>query len=139
MTFSFSAKAMQRRAASLLAERGIAATEGMLADGSPTLLLGPGTAGSNSAFVKIAPIVTGRVDVLGLTQPRSGPHTIDVVLEADESTWAFRLPVMGVLLALGAELRLYQSASGNTVGAEDIIVGNLQATFAPAGGVNVQA
>lgn len=110
-------------------------TEGFDASGLPTLLVGAGTAGSQSAFIRVKPIDSIGTDSLGLTQRSFGPHVIQVVLETStianvalmlESN---KLPLLGELLGRGTRVELYMSANTNAVDVADITSGNLKQTW----------
>lgn len=93
------------------------------------LLVGAGTAGSDSVFVRIKPQgITGAVDVLGLAQQAFNPHVAQVVLEsnptggagADVGTWATRLAVIGYLVSTGVRVEIYFTANTTAVSASGI-------------------
>lgn len=103
-------------------------------DGAPLLRVGAGTAGSQSALVKVKDIPQIGKDSLGLAQETFCPEVVQVVLE--ESTIANvalmtevnKAQLLNVLVGMGAsKVELYMSANTNTVGAEDLISGNLKA------------
>lgn len=81
-------------------------------------LIGAGTAGSDSAFVRVRPVATIMTDVLGLAQHSYTPHVAQVVFEAnptaaagaDVGTWATRMAVLGGLIERGIRVELYLSA-----------------------------
>lgn len=96
--------------------------------GEAELLVGAGTAGSDSVFVRISAISTINKDVLGLSQNVFTPHVAQVVVEgnvtagagADIGTWATRLAVLGCLVAKGVKVELYVRATGNAAAAAGI-------------------
>ncbi len=99
-------------------------------------LIGAGTAGSDSAFVRVRPVPTIAVDVLGLAQQSFTPHVAQVVFEAnptagagaDVGTWATRMTVLGALIERGIRVELYLSANTAAVSAAGI-TGAPTATF----------
>lgn len=117
----------------------IAQTKAFASDQAPTLLLGTGLTTTDSVFIKIAPVTSLQVDVLGLAQTVFTPHVIQMVIEAnyegatdtvlDVGTWATRLAVIGVLVSKGVKVELYVMANGSTLSASGITSGNLKATF----------
>jgi hypothetical protein len=104
-------------------------------DGSPYVIVGAGTAGSQSALVKVSAEQPLGVDGLGLTPRAFSPHVMQVVLEtstiADVAlmTEANKLALMGEVEKWGTKIQLYMSANTNAVGPEDITSGNLKATW----------
>lgn len=136
------AQALASAIASELALRlkaaGLAVVEDIAADLMPLVKVGPQTAGSKSALIKVLPQdwPTAK-DILGLTGQIFGPHRIQIVLESNASAGAGAdihamdtlLPILAVCVLKGTRLEVYQSANGNAVGVEDIVSGNLKATF----------
>lgn len=105
-------------------------------DGFPLLRVGDGTAGSQSALVKVKDIPQIGKDSLGLAQETFTPEVIQVVLESSTianvalMTEANKAQLLNVLIAVGAsKCELYLSANTNTVGPEDIVSTNLVATL----------
>jgi len=104
-------------------------------DGSPYLLVGAGTAGSQSALVKVSAEQPLGVDGLGMTPRAFSPHVMQVVLETSTianvalMTEANKLALMGEVEKWGTKIELYMSANTNAVGPEDIVSGNLKATW----------
>lgn len=103
--------------------------------GLPTVLVGAGTAGSQSAFIRVKAIDSIGTDSLGLTQRSFGPHVMQVVLETSTianvalMTEINKLPLMAEIVGRGTRVELYMSANGNAVDVADIIPGNLKATW----------
>lgn len=101
----------------------------------PTLALGAGTAGSQSAFIRVKPIDSIGTDSVGLTQRSFGPHVIQLVLETSTianvalMTEANELAILGEILGRGTRVELYMSANTNPVDVADITSGNLKATW----------
>jgi hypothetical protein len=101
------------------------------------LLIGAGTAGTDSVFIRFTPIATVQKDVLGLAQQVFTPHIAQVVIEAnpaggagaDVGTWATRLAIIGSLIAKGIRVELYQVSNTTAVSSAGIAAGNLQASF----------
>jgi hypothetical protein len=110
-------------------------TEGFDSSGLPTLLVGAGTAGSQSAFIRVKAVDSIGTDSLGLTQRSFGPHVIQVVLETSTianvalMTEVNKVALMAPVFGRGTRVELYMSANGNAVDVADIIVGNLKATW----------
>ncbi len=104
-------------------------------DGSPYVLVGAGTAGSQSALVKISGEQPLGVDGLGLTPRSFSPHVAQVVLETSTianvalMTEANKLAFLGEVEKFGTKIELYMSANGNAVDPTDISSGNLKATW----------
>jgi hypothetical protein len=104
-------------------------------DGSPYVLVGAGTAGSQSAIVKISAEQPLGVDGFGLTPQAFTPHVAQVVLETSTianvalMTEANKLALLGEVEKFGTKIELYMSANTNAVGTEDIVSGNLKATW----------
>lgn len=120
----------------------LAVAEAIDSDEAPLVKVGAGTAGSASALIKIIPQDWPLAkDILGLTATIFTPHKIQLVLEANHAgttdnvadilTDAQLLPILGVIVLRGCRVELYRSANGNAVGPEDIVAGNLKATFDP--------
>ena len=119
--------ALKRRFASV--------AEGFDASGNPTLLIGAGSAGSQSAFIRIKPVDSIGTNSIGQTQPAYGPHVIQLVLETSTIantpllTGANALPLFAELSARGCRLELYMSANTNAVDVADIVSGNLKGAW----------
>jgi hypothetical protein len=106
----------------------------------PLVKVGPQTAGSQSALIKIVPQDFPLAkDILGLQATIFTPHKAQIVLEANQAgtadniadfvSWPVKLPVLAAVVGLNTRVELYESATGNAVGPEDIISGNLKASF----------
>lgn len=104
-------------------------------DGSPYVLVGAGTAGSQSAIVKVSAEQPLGVDGLGLTPRAFSPHVMQVVLETSTianvalMTEANKLALMGEVEKWGTKIELYMSANNNVVDPTDISSANLKATW----------
>lgn len=104
-------------------------------DGSPYVIVGAGTAGSQSALVKVSAEQPLGVDGLGLTPRAFTPHVMQVVLETSTlanvalMTEANKLALMGEVEKFGTKIELYMSANTNAVDPTDIVSGNLKATW----------
>ncbi len=118
-----------------LVRKGYTVTDTVDSSNNAALALGAGTAGSQSAYIKVKPIDSIGTDSIGLTQRSFGPHVIQVVLETSTIanvsllTGANLLAIMGCILPMGTRVELYMSANTNAVGPEDIVSGNLKATW----------
>lgn len=115
----------------------LAKTKSFGATGESDLMVGAGTAGTDSVFVRFCTVGTIQKDVLGLAQTVFTPHIAQIVIEgnntggagADVGTWATRLAVLGAVIAKGTRVELYQTANTTAPSASGITVGNLQAAF----------
>lgn len=118
-----------------LVRKGFTVVDGIDASGNATLALGAGTAGSQSAFMRVKPIDSIGTDSVGLTQRSFGPHVIQVVLETSTIantpllTGANQVALYGCLFPIGTRVELYMSANTNAVEVSDITSGNLKATW----------
>jgi hypothetical protein len=96
--------------------------------GDADLTIGAGTAGSDSAFIRITPVASLWKDIVGLPQTVFTPHVAQVVFEAnpaggagaDVGTWATRLAIIGCLVARGIKVEVYFSANTAAVSAAAI-------------------
>ncbi len=110
-------------------------TQGYDASANPQVTVGAGTAGTQSAYIRIVPEATIQVDGLGLTQRVYTPHIIQVVLETSTiaavslMTEANKFLLVGELLKHGTKVELYMSANTNAVDVADITSGNLIQTW----------
>ena len=104
-------------------------------NGNPTLAIGSGAAGSQSAFVRVqpqavAPVYVGGpgpvTDALGITQNTYGPHQVQLVLESSAvagqalMSAANVFQIVGTLISFGASTELYLSANTVAVSAAGI-------------------
>jgi hypothetical protein len=105
------------------------------ASGDPSFVLGAGTAGSQSAFIKVTGDQPLGVDGLGLTPRAFGTHVIQVVLETSSIanvallTEINKLPLLGEVEKFGTRVELYMSANGVAPAFAGITSGNLKATW----------
>lgn len=106
-------------------------------DKLPYVLVGAGTAGSQSALVKVVDYTTLGTNAIGQSVVGYGnPVVIQVVLEASTIsnvpllTGANLLPLLGTLAKRGARIQLWLSANTNAVDVTDI-TGAPAATFDP--------
>lgn len=104
----------------------------------PTILVGAGTAGSESMFVRVKPIDWSlSQNVIGQTSQVYTPNVIQIVTEANAAatlgcgffSLADILPLLGEILSKGTKVEWYQSANTNPVDVSDIVSGNLKASF----------
>lgn len=104
-------------------------------DGAPLILVGDGTAGSQSMLVKVKQFDPIGTNAIGQSVQGYSPHICQVVLETSTianvalMTEANEIAALGEVLKLGTRVELYMSANGNAVDASDIISGNLKATW----------
>lgn len=137
MANSYKAVAFRDQLNSDLALRlsALARTKGFDASNNPTLLVGAGTAGSQSAFIRVKQLDSINVDVLGLAQNVFTPHVVQLVLEMSTVTDCPLMimqnlaPLMGELLKMGCRLEVYETANTTAPTVAGIIAGNLKATF----------
>lgn len=114
------------------------------ADQNPLIQIGTGVAGAKGALVKIMPLDWPLAkDILGLSSPVYTPHKIQVAFEAmtivvnntgadtvtDPNTWAEKLAILAALSARGCKIELFESAAGDSPDADDLIDGNLKASY----------
>lgn len=115
---------------------GLAITTGLDASANPTILVGAGTAGSQSAFIRIKQQDTVWTNpILGTTQRVYTPHVVQVVVETSTIanvpllTAANFSKILMDVTKFGTKVEIYMSANTNTVGVEDIVSGNLKVTL----------
>jgi hypothetical protein len=104
----------------------------------PYVLVGAGTAGSQSALLKIADILPVGFNAIGQAAVSYGnPCKIQAVLETSAVsnvpllTGANITQLLGMLAHRGSRIELYQSANGTAVAIAQITSGNLKTTFEP--------
>ncbi len=107
-------------------------------DGSPLIHVGTGVAGDPSATVKVKPIDWPLAkDVLGLASQVYTPHEILVVFEGVSAGGVEPMEIANksaILMALalrGCRVVVYETANGDTVGADEFVAANYKATFDP--------
>lgn len=114
---------------------GLARTKGFDASQNPTLQVGTGAIGSQSAFIRIKQLDSLNQDILGLSQNVFTPHVIQLVLETSAVANVPLMTIdnltvlMGEVLKRGVRLEVYLSANGNAADVADIVAGNLKQTF----------
>lgn len=103
-------------------------------DGLPLVRVGAGTAGTQSALLKIKDLPQIGKDSLGLAQETFTPEVVQVVLEESTianvalMTEANKAQLLNKVLGLGcSKVELFMSANTNAVGPEDLVSGNLKA------------
>lgn len=120
-----------------LTHRGFVMTSSYDTDGSPLLRVGTAGAGNQTALIKIKEIAPLGTNVIGQAAVGYCPLVAQLVLETStianvallvESS---KLALVGELGHRGAQVELYMSANTNATGPEDIVSGNLKATFDP--------
>lgn|SRR5574343_315488 len=138
MAQSYKSQALAAELRDALAKRFPTVSDILFAgDGSPYVLVGAGTAGSQSAIVKVSAEQPLGVDGLGLTPRAFSPHVMQVVLETSTianvglMTEANKLALLGEVEKFGTKVELYMSANTNAVDPTDITSGNLKATWEP--------
>lgn len=111
-----------------------ARSAGFDTDNMPLVRVGAGTAGSQSALLKVKDLPQIGKDAIGLSQETFCPEVIQIVLETSTianvalMTMANVGKLLNETLGIGAsKVEIYMSANGNTVGEEDIVSGNLKA------------
>jgi len=107
-------------------------------DGGALIRVGTAGAGNQTALVKVVDIAPLGSDAIGLAARNYGnPLVIQVVLETSSianvalMTEANKVALLGAAFHRGSRVELYMSANGNATGPEDIVSGNLKATFEP--------
>lgn len=114
----------------------LAKTKSFGATGEADLMVGAGTAASDSVFVRFAAVGSIQKDVLGLAQTVFTPTVAQLVIEgnptggagADVGTWATRLAVIAAIVAKGVRVELYTTANTTAPSAAGI-TGTPAATF----------
>lgn len=115
-----------------LAKRFATVSGGFDSSGNPTIQVGAGTIGSQSAFLRVKAVDPIGTDSLGLTQRSFGPHVVQVVLETSSVAnvalllESAKLPLLAEVCARGTRVELYMSANGNAADVTDITSGNLK-------------
>lgn len=138
---NYTAKASQIRDGlhQSLASRGLACVDGNDTDGCPTLAVGPGTAGSKSAFLKFSNIDwPNALNALGLAAGAYGPERVQLVTEANPAAGAGAdildlqtlANITGDVFKQGCKVEWFQSAAGTAPAAAGI-TGNPAATYWP--------
>jgi hypothetical protein len=116
---------------------GLVVTTGVDGSGNPTIAVGAGTAGSQSAFIRVLQDYTPslQVDGIGQVQRVYTPHVIQLVLETSTianvalMTEVNKAKLMKEVMKFGTKVELYMSANTNAVDVADITSGNLQASI----------
>jgi hypothetical protein len=134
---SYKSVALRDELSSSLAVRlsALSRTKGFDSSQNPTLQLGAGTAGTQSAFIRIKPLDSINVDVLGLAQNVWTPHIVQLVLETSSvaGVQLLLMTTLGILMpalaSIGARLEVYMSANGTAADASQITAANLKSTF----------
>lgn len=115
---------------------GLAVTTGLDSSGNPTILVGAGTAGSQSAFIRIKQQDNIFTDPVTYNAARSyTPHVTQVVVETSSIanvpllTGANYAKILTDVLKIGTKVELYMSANTNAPDVADITSSNLKATI----------
>jgi len=128
------ADVLKKRTTLAVAEGFDASTDGP----HPTILVGAGTAGSASVFIRIKPLAwENSFNVIGQQAQVYTPHVLQLVTEANPTAGAGAdilnrqqlLSVLGDARQLGTRIEWYQSANGNAPEVSDITTANLVATY----------
>lgn len=111
-------------------------------DGNPLVFLGTGVAGTKNTIFKVLNVVWPLAkDILGLESQVFTPHVIRVGFEAptttaaadtDPNTLQDKLLSLAVALSRGTRVEVYESAAGDSPDADDLIAGNLKASYEPS-------
>ncbi len=128
------------RLASDLQRRGYTVAQGTASDGAPTIAIGAGTAGSQSAFIKIARFSagSGSLNAIGTALDSPVPLLVQVVIETSTIanvgllTAANLLPIVTECVKPGSRVELYMSANTAAPSAAGIAAGNLKLTLDPS-------
>jgi hypothetical protein len=116
---------------------GLAITTGLDASANPTILVGAGTAGSQSAFIRIKQQDVIFPDpIFGVTTQRAyTPHVTQIVVETSGTanvpllTGANFAKILTDVLKFGTKVELYMSANTNAPDVADITSSNLKTTI----------
>jgi hypothetical protein len=116
---------------------GLVTTSGLDASANPTILLGAGTAGSQSAFIRIKQQENIFPDpIFGITTQRSyTPHVTQIVVETSTIanvpllTGANFSKILMDVLKFGTKVELYMSANTDAPAVGEITTANLKATL----------
>jgi hypothetical protein len=128
---------VQQLAEVVKARLGTAFAIGQDASGDPTIVFGPGTAGTVSAFVRIKPRDVSPVfDIVGHVQPQYGkPHKAEIVIEgisgagANPAGYALPNALVAELARVGVKVELYVVANGVAPTAAGAIAANLKSVW----------
>lgn len=118
-----------------LARRFAVVVNGVDTNGLPTIQIGAGTAGTQSAFIRVKPVDSIGTDSVGNTQRSFGPHIIQVCIET--STIAnvglllesAKTPLLGEVMGRGTSVEVYMSANTVAATVATIAAGNLKFTW----------
>jgi hypothetical protein len=115
---------------------GLTITTGLDSSANPTILVGAGTAGSQSAFIRIKQQDVIFQDPVTYNTARSyTPHVTQVVVETSTIanvpllTGANFSKILMDVLKFGTKVELYMSANTNAPEVSDITSGNLKTTL----------
>lgn len=136
---SYKALELAAELAAVLKVRFSALTQvtGFDSSGNPTIAIGPGTAGSRNAFIRVQPISWGLAqDIFGNSAIQYGPHVIQLCTEADPTGGAGADPLSASDIAQliipcskqGCQFQWYQSANGTAPVVGQITAANLKVT-----------
>lgn len=132
------AVAIARQLAETIALRtGLAVVSGVDSSGNPTVAVGTGAAGSQSAFIRVKADYDPALesDAVGNAQRRYAPHVIQLVLETSTIanvslvTEVNKAKLLKEVFQFGTKVELYMSANTNAVEVSDITSANLKATI----------
>lgn len=110
-------------------------SNGFDSGGLPTVQVGTGSIGSQSAFIRVKAIDSIGTDSVGLTQRAFGPHVIQVALETSTIanvallTEINKLPLMAEVVGRGARVELYLETNGTAATVSSIDSTKLKATW----------
>lgn len=115
---------------------GLAVTTGLDASANPTILLGAGTAGSQSAFIRLKQQEAIFTDPVTYNAVRVyTPHVVQLVLETSTIanvpllTAANYAKILTDVMKFGTKVEIYMSANTNAPDVADITSSNLKATL----------
>ncbi len=118
-----------------LVARGYAVVLGLDSVFNPTLSVGTLTTGSQGAFLRIKPLDTIMLDVLGLAQNSFTPHVVQIALEESASaglpflTPANFTKILGESMKTGMRVEVYMRTTGTAPAVTDITAANLLVTW----------
>lgn len=104
-------------------------------NGEPTILVGTGTAGTQSAFIRVMEQASILTDSLGLAQRVYTPHVIQVVVESSSTAGETLASLANLTLLLGDTLKhgtrveVYMSANGTGPSVAGITANNLKVVY----------
>jgi hypothetical protein len=118
-----------------LVARGFTVVAGQDASLNPTLAIGAQATGEQNAFLRLQPLASINLDILGLAQNVFTPHVLQIALETSASAGLpFLTPVnfvkiLGESMKTGMRVEVYMRTTGTLVDVDDITAANLLVTW----------